>query len=170
MIYLYFKVPENSWYLIVSDGFIFLHVAFCSMIKFLFLAYFLVNHLSHPVVSSAIFLLCKFSTFAYYMIYGFLSITTKSTFAILLRIIDFRFNIIAFLQILTILWSIRPRFYFWYPFPPVFFSKPSGTVQITPTTIPIAVTILFQSCFFLSSLIFKTPKSIRWQVLLFLII
>ncbi len=65
---------------------------FVGMVKFHFLAHFLVGHLALPVVSSLIFLLCKFATFAYYVIDCFVFVTT---FAILLRLIYSRFDMIG---------------------------------------------------------------------------
>ncbi len=43
------------------------------MVKFKLLAQFPVDHLTHPVVSSRVLLLCQFSAFAYYAIDGFIS-------------------------------------------------------------------------------------------------
>ena len=51
------------------------HIPFLGMVKFKFLAHFLVNHLAHPVVSSLVLLLCQFAASAYYVIDGFISVT-----------------------------------------------------------------------------------------------
>ena len=61
-------------------------------VKFKLLAQFPVDHPAHPVMSSIVLFLCKFAAFAYYMIDGFVSITTQPTFAVLLRLIYFRFD------------------------------------------------------------------------------
>ena len=53
------------------------------------------DHLSHPVVSSLVFFPRKFVALAYYVIDGFVSITTKPTYAILLRLIYSCFDIIG---------------------------------------------------------------------------
>ena len=63
------------------------HIPFVGMVKFKFLAHFPVDHLAHPVVSSLVLSLCQFAAFAYYMIDSFISVTTESIFAILLRLI-----------------------------------------------------------------------------------
>ena len=63
------------------------HIPFVGMVKFEILAHYPVNHLAHPVVSSLELLLCQFAAFAYYVIDGFISVTTESTFAILLHLI-----------------------------------------------------------------------------------
>ena len=55
------------------------------MVKFLFLAQFLVDHHPHPVVSSLVLFLRQFD--------AFVSIPTKSALTILLRRVYFRFNI-----------------------------------------------------------------------------
>ena len=61
--------------LILQDGFWLMLLPFCSIVNFSFLAQFSMNHLPRPVVSSLILLLRKFSTFAYYVINRFFSIT-----------------------------------------------------------------------------------------------
>ena len=58
------------------------------------------DHFIHPVVSSLILLLCLFAAFAYYVIDGFVSITTSPTFAILLRLIYSHFDLIGFMALL----------------------------------------------------------------------
>ena len=49
---------------------------FVGMVKFRCLAHFPVDHLAHLVVSSLVLLLCQFAVFAYYVIDGFISVTT----------------------------------------------------------------------------------------------
>ena len=72
---LHLKIPENFLRLILQDGFWFVYIPFGSMVKFLFIAQFPVNHLLHPVVSSLILPLRYFATFADYAIGRFVSIT-----------------------------------------------------------------------------------------------
>ena len=55
------------------------HILFVGMVKFKFLANFPVDHLAHPVVSSLVLLLFQFAAFAYYVVDGFISVTTDST-------------------------------------------------------------------------------------------
>ena len=71
------------------------HIPFVRIVKFKFLAHFPVDHLAHPVVFCLILLLCKFAAFTYYVIDGFISVTVYPTFAILLRLIYSRFDIIG---------------------------------------------------------------------------
>ena len=93
MIPLYHKMLENFMRFILQEGFWFVPVPFVRMVKLQFLAQFLVDHLLHTVVSSLALLLRKFSV--YNLINRLVSITLQSTLAILLRFIDFRFNIIG---------------------------------------------------------------------------
>ena len=93
-IILYLKINENFMHLILQHGFWFVHIPFCSMIKFQFLAQFLVDNLSHPHVLSFIFFWCYFATFTY-VINSFVSITTYPKFVIPLPIIYFCFNVIS---------------------------------------------------------------------------
>ena len=65
------------------------------MVKFKLLAYFPVDHLAHPVMSSLVLLLCQFAAFTYYVIDGFISVTAKSALAIFLRLIYPRFDMIG---------------------------------------------------------------------------
>ena len=51
---LYLKIPENFGRLILQDGFCFVHITLVCMVTFQFLAQFLVDHLSHPVLSRLI--------------------------------------------------------------------------------------------------------------------
>ena len=48
----------------------------------------------YPDVTSLILVLCEFATFNYDVICGFIFVSTQPTLDILLRIINFRFNII----------------------------------------------------------------------------
>ena len=65
------------------------------MVKLKFLAHFPVDHLADPVMCRFILLLYYFAVFAYYEIDPFVSVTASSTFAILLRLIYFRFDMIG---------------------------------------------------------------------------
>ena len=58
---------------IFSDRCWVVHIPFVCMEKFTFLAHFPVDHLSHPAMSSLIFLQRKFAAFTYYVIDGFIS-------------------------------------------------------------------------------------------------
>ena len=49
---LYLKISENFVHLIFQDRFCVVHIPFVHLVKFQFLAQFLVNHLPDPVVSS----------------------------------------------------------------------------------------------------------------------
>ena len=62
--------------LILQDGLSFVHIPLGSMVKFQFFAQISVDHILYPVVFSCILLLRKLATFAYYIINGFVSITT----------------------------------------------------------------------------------------------
>ena len=70
-------------------------IPFVGMVKFKFLAHFPVDNLAHPVVSNLVLLLCQFAAFAYYVIDGFIAVTTESTYAILLRLIYPRLDMIG---------------------------------------------------------------------------
>ena len=80
--------------LILQDRFWVVHVPFVRRDKLQFLAQFPVDHLAHPVVSSFI-LLCKFAALAFYVIDCFVSVTTKPTLAIVLRLIHSSFDMIG---------------------------------------------------------------------------
>ena len=71
------------------------YIPFVRMVKFKFPAHLLVDHLAHPVVSGLILLLCQFPAFTYYMIDGFVFITTYPTFPILLRLIYSRLGLVG---------------------------------------------------------------------------
>ena len=70
-----------------------MHIPFVYMVKFKFLAHLPVAHLADPIVFSLILHLCQFAAFAYYVIDGFVSIPTRRSFAILWRLIYYRFDI-----------------------------------------------------------------------------
>ena len=65
--------------LIFKDRFKFVHMPFVIMVKFQPLIQFSVDHLSHPVTPSLVFLLSELATYAYYEINYFISTTTKPT-------------------------------------------------------------------------------------------
>ena len=78
--------------------------------KYKFLAHLPVDHLADLDVSSLVFLLCQFTAFAYYVIDSFSSVTALPTFAILLRLINSRFNMIgSYGVVLCCYWE---RFFF----------------------------------------------------------
>ena len=81
---------------------------FANLLKFLYLVQFPVSHLSHPVMSTLVFLLCQFKTFAYYVINCFISVTTKPTLAI----INFCFDIICSYEIFLCYYYKRLSFLF----------------------------------------------------------
>ena len=58
MIRFYLKIPANFMHLLFLDKFWFMHIPFVSMVKFLFLALFPVDHFSFPVILSLVILLC----------------------------------------------------------------------------------------------------------------
>ena len=64
-----------------------MHIPFAGLVKFKFLAHFQVDHLTDRVVSRLVLLLSQFAAFAYYVIDGFIYVTSESTFAILLHLI-----------------------------------------------------------------------------------
>ena len=72
-----------------------MHIQFVGMVKSIFLAHFLVDHLAQPVMSSLVFLLYQFAAFANY-------VTAKSAFAILLRLIYPRFDMIGIMALFCI--------------------------------------------------------------------
>ena len=72
---------------ILQERYWVVHTAFICIDKFKFLAQFVLDHFAHLVVSSLILFLCKFAAFTYYVIDGFVSITTSPTFAVLLRLL-----------------------------------------------------------------------------------
>ena len=65
-----------------------------------YLAQFFIDHLSQPVVPSLVLLLCKFAVFPYNMIKHFIPNFIQPTQAILLHIINFRFNVICLYDII----------------------------------------------------------------------
>ena len=52
------------------------HIPFVYMVKFEFLAHLPVDHFADPIISSLLFLLRQFAAFTYYVIDGFISVTT----------------------------------------------------------------------------------------------
>ena len=95
VIRLYIKVPQEFVCIILQDRFWVVHISFVGMVKFKFLAHFPVDQLAHPVMSSLVLLLCQFAAFAYYVIDGFISVTTQSALAILLYLIYPRFDMVG---------------------------------------------------------------------------
>ena len=77
------------------------------MVKFILFAQFPVDHLAHPIVYCLIPSLRKFTAFAYYVIDRFISITTLSTSAILLRPVYSCFDIVlmALFYADNLMWS-----------------------------------------------------------------
>ena len=71
-------MSKSHWSLcvILQDRCWIVPIRFVRMVKFQFLAHLPVDYVAHPVVSSLIFLLCKFAAFAYHVIDGFVSTTT----------------------------------------------------------------------------------------------
>ena len=65
------------------------------MVKFQFLAQFPVGNISHPVFTSLSFFLCSFALFVYHVINRSIIVITYPALAILLRIMNFRCNIIG---------------------------------------------------------------------------
>ena len=90
------RMLKSHWSLclIFQDRCCVVHIPFVRMVKFNFLAQFPVDHLAYPVVSSLILIPCYFAAFAN-VIDRFVSITTWPTFAILLRLIFFRFDMVS---------------------------------------------------------------------------
>ena len=95
VIRLYIKVPQEFVCVIFQEKCWVVHIPFVGMVKFKFLAHFPVDYLAHPVVSSLVHLLCQFAAFADYVIDGFIIVIAQSAFAILLRLIYPRFNMIG---------------------------------------------------------------------------
>ena len=85
-------------------------IPFGGMVKFKFLAHFPVDHIAYPIVSSLLLRLCQFAAFAYDVIDGFISVTTESTFAILLRLIYPPLDMIGSYG--AVLCCHKERFYF----------------------------------------------------------
>ena len=71
------------------------HIPFVGMVKFKCPAHFSVDHIAHTVEPSLVLLLCQFAAFIYYVIDHFISVTIESTFAIFLRLIYPRFDMIG---------------------------------------------------------------------------
>ena len=63
----------SSIYMFLYDVFLIVQLPFMSLIKFLSLAQFPEDHLSHPVMPTLVFLLCQFAAFVYYGISRFIS-------------------------------------------------------------------------------------------------
>ena len=63
LIYSYLEIPENCKHFIFKDGFYFVNILFVSMVKFLSFARLQTDHLSYPVMSSLVFLLCYLAAF-----------------------------------------------------------------------------------------------------------
>ena len=64
------KVPQEFVSIIFSVRCWVVLIPFVGMVKFKFLAYFPVDPLAHPGMSSFVLLLCQFAAFAYYVIDG----------------------------------------------------------------------------------------------------
>ena len=58
MIRLYVKIPDEFVCVILQDRRLVVHIPFVRIVKFKFLAQFLVDNLIHPVMSSFILFLC----------------------------------------------------------------------------------------------------------------
>ena len=82
------------------------HIPFINMVKFLSLAQFPVDQISHPVVPCCVILLCYFNAFAYYVINRCISVYIYY----FLRIIDFSLNTIG--SYVIILCCYKGRFSF----------------------------------------------------------
>ena len=84
-------------YLTFQERFWFVHIPFDCMVKFQFLAQFLVDCLPHPIMSSLVLPLCVFAIFAYYVSNGCISIFLcyHLMLAIPFRYVSFRFNMIS---------------------------------------------------------------------------
>ena len=68
-------ISENVTHLIFLDRFWFVHILFVSMVKFESLALFPVDHLSHPVMPSLVFLFWQFAKFLHNVINRFIFVT-----------------------------------------------------------------------------------------------
>ena len=66
-----------------------MHEVFVHMVKVKLLAQFSGNHLAHPFIPRLIHFLPLFAAFEYYVINGFVSVTTLSTSAVLFRLVYF---------------------------------------------------------------------------------
>ena len=84
---LYLNFPEKFLCLILQDRLRVVHIPLVCMVKFKFLAQFLLDRPLHPVVSSLIVFLSKFVTFAYYVINRFVSIPTQLLLLLLLLLL-----------------------------------------------------------------------------------
>ena len=80
--------------LIFLDWFWFVLIPTGGIVKFPSHAQFPVDYISRPVLPSLVLYLYKFTAFTYHVINRFSFFSTSSTLAILLRIINFRFDII----------------------------------------------------------------------------
>ena len=91
---MHFIFKDRSWLM---------QIPFVSMVKFLFLAQIKIDCLPNPLVLVFVFLLCKFSVFAYYVINCFISITTQLTLTIFVCIINFCLDVISPYDIIFVL-------------------------------------------------------------------
>ena len=98
LFYSYLTTLENLMRRILQDRFWFVHIPFGSTVKFKFLAQFPVDHPAHPIMSSLIIFLHTFTAFTY-VIDRFVSITTWPTLAIILCLINLRFNKVVLLLV-----------------------------------------------------------------------
>ena len=94
MVRLYLRILENFVRLIFQNGFRVLHIPLVRMVKFKLLAQFSLDHLAHPLMSSLIISLCKFTAVAYYVIDRFVFIAAYSTFTIFFHPVYSRFDIV----------------------------------------------------------------------------
>ena len=90
MMSLFLKILGNFIRLIFLDAIWFVHLPFGIMTKFLSLTQFLVDHFPYTIVLYSFS--CQYTVFVYNR---FIPFSAQPTFAILLHIISFRFNIIG---------------------------------------------------------------------------
>ena len=105
IIHLYQTISEIFMHLILSNRFWFVYIQFGRKVKIQSLEQLLINHQSNLVVPSCVTLLCEFAAFTYHVINSFLSFSVNAMLAILLGIIDFRFNIIGPQSVLRCFWK-----------------------------------------------------------------
>ena len=94
MIRLFLKITNYFIPLIFQDGFWVVHILFGNMVKLHFLSQFPLDNLLRLVLSRLILSLRQFTAFDYDMIDRFVTIITKSTFAILLYLLYSCFDIV----------------------------------------------------------------------------
>ena len=97
--------------LIRWDGFWFVHIPFVSMAKFLSLTQFPMDHLSHLVMPTLVFLLCQFDLTTYHYYYYYMKVSTQYYLVIFAEFQIYFFIVSILLDLSSVVVSILPRIF-----------------------------------------------------------